>query len=169
MFHLPMSGLFGRGRKDVAEDRTADQGERSYQRFTVPGAQAGIRVMKKKGFRRVLGEMEYFPLSDISRGGLRFASNCLFRANAPVEATIYLPEQAPIELKAKVRWFGVYPGISYTYHIGLQFLPFAEQADAQHNDVESYRRLAKLEKIHGDPELAGAEAEANQKGAFVPA
>jgi len=169
MFHLPIGGVFGRGKKDAPEDRTADQGERSYQRFEVPGAQVGIRMMEKKGFRKVPGKMEYFPLSDISCGGLRFASNRLLGANAPVEATLYLPDEAALELKARVRWFGVYPGISYTYHIGLQFLPFAEKEDAQHNDVRSYKRLAALEKTFGNPELAGAEESASQNGAFVPA
>jgi len=160
MFHLPMTGVFKRGKKESPEEATADSGERSYSRFQVPGAQVGVRVMEKKGFRMVPGEMEYFPLSDLSRGGLRFPSNRLFKANTPIEVTIYLVEDEPIELAGRVRWFGVYPGISYTYHIGIQFLPFAEKADARHNDAKLHERLAKLEEAFGKQEEETVQADA---------
>ena len=150
MFHLPMTGVFKRGKKERSKETTADNGERRYCRFQVPGAQVGVRVMEKKGFRMVPGEMEYFPLSDLSRGGLRFPSNRLFKANTPIEVSIFLVDDEPIELRGKVRWFGVYPGISYTYHIGIQFLPFAEKADSGHNDAKLGERLAGLEEAFGE-------------------
>lgn len=143
MFKLNITNIFKRSGKDQSPAGES----RSHRRFTIPGAQVGIQLVHKRGFRHQESRMEYFPLSDMSRGGLRFPSSTLFKPKAPLEIDIYLPdEEQPIRLRGSVRWFGVYPGISYTYHIGVQFAAFSEKPGSSDNDIKLFSRIAQLEK-----------------------
>ena len=115
---------------------------RACERFVIPGAVVNYRL---EGFLRS-GKYreESFPIFDISRGGLRFVSDILLKADVKLTVRVTIPGgDNPLILHGKVRWVDVHPGKSYKYQIGVQFAPYGKNKGE--NDSEALRQIIALE------------------------
>ena len=121
---------------------------RACERFVVPGATV---YCKEEGFffRRKYTD-DFYPVSDISLGGLRYLSQKPLIDNAKVSLKIVLPgEDATMEIKGRVKWVSPNPEKSYKYVIGIQFEPYGTRKG--NNDPRSRKRLEILEQKFKNP------------------
>ena len=93
--------------------------KRTCIRFQIPGATVSYK------FKEHLEE--FSPLSDISRGGLKFIGKKPPEMNAEVTLKISIPgERIPLTMHGKVRWIS-YVEDKDQYFIGVQFNPYGEK------------------------------------------
>ena len=119
---------------------------RACERFAIPGA---VVYWKRESlvfsgtFTR-----DYYPVFDISRGGLRFLNQEALKVGTAVELKIVVPDEgAPLVLKGRVSWTSMNPGRSYKYQTGIQFEPFGEQKGL--NSRETLARIISFEERFG--------------------
>jgi Tfp pilus assembly protein PilZ len=108
----------------------------------------GATVTYKEGrffFSKKQYVEEFYPVVEISRGGVRFLGKKLFTISSKVSIKISLPEESsPLILTGKVRWTSLNPAMSYKYQIGIQFDPFAWKKGCNHPEV--LEKIMKLEQ-----------------------
>lgn len=108
----------------------------------------GATVTYKEGrffFSKKQYVEEFYPIVEISRGGVRFLGKKLFTISSKVSIKISLPEESsPLILTGKVRWTSLNPAVSYKYQIGIQFDPFAWKKGCNHPEV--LEKIMKLEQ-----------------------
>lgn len=108
----------------------------------------GATVTYKEGrffFSKKQYVEEFYPVVEISRGGVRFLGKKLFTISSKVSIKISLPEESsPLILTGKVRWTSLNPAVSYKYQIGIQFDPFAWKKGCNHPEV--LEKIMKLEQ-----------------------
>jgi PilZ domain len=128
-------------REEVMTEKRVER--RTCERFVVPGA---VVYWKKKHFV-FSGEFtgEYYPVVDVSRGGLRFLYHEALEAGTAVELKIVIPgENDPLFFKGEVAWTSLNPGRSYKYQVGIQFAPFGERRGQ--NSRETLARIISFEE-----------------------
>ena len=117
---------------------------RAYKRIKIKGA----TVTYKEGrffFSKKQYVEEFYPVVEISRGGVRFLGKKLFTISSQVSLKISLPEEpSPLILRGQVRWTSLNPAMSYKYQIGIQFDPFAWKKGCNHPEV--LEKIMKLEQ-----------------------
>jgi hypothetical protein len=99
---------------------------RQCERFAVPGA---VLHYRRESFWRwnVFYSNEYYPVLNISRGGLKFLSNTKIRAGTRITVKLILPDSSTQpELKAVVCWISLNPESSYRYQHGIAFNPYGQ-------------------------------------------
>lgn len=117
---------------------------RACKRFKVPGATVCIKL-EKFFFSRKRYVEEFYPIIEISRGGIRFLGQKLLSATSKISLKIAIPEeQAILILKGRVKWLSASPTKSYRYQFGVQFNPYGKQKGD--NDPEILEKLIMLEK-----------------------
>ena len=108
----------------------------------------GATVTYKEGrffFSKKQYVEEFYPVVEISRGGIRFLGKKLFTISSKVSIKISLPEEeSPLILKGRVRWTFLNPAMSYKYQIGIQFDPFGWKKGCNHPEV--LEKIMKLEQ-----------------------
>ncbi len=108
----------------------------------------GATVTYKEGrffFSKKQYVEEFYPVVEISRGGVRFLGKKLFTISSKVSIKISLPEESsPFILTGKVRWTSLNPAMSYKYQIGIQFDPFAWKKGCNHPEI--LEKIMKLEQ-----------------------
>lgn len=114
-------------------------------RFVLEGATVYYR--EKSLFRKRDFGKDYYPLFDISRGGLRFLSNDQIAVGTKVTVKIILPEEEPLVVEGTVIWSGLHGGQSYKCETGIQFLPYGEHV--HHNAPDVLERIASWEERFG--------------------
>ncbi len=88
---------------------------------------------------------EFYPIVEISRGGVRFMGKKLFAISSKVSIKISIPEESsPLILRGRIRWTSLNPAMSYKYQIGIQFDPFAWKKGCNHPEV--LEKIMKLEQ-----------------------
>jgi len=117
---------------------------RAYKRIKIEGAtvtyKAGRFFFSKKQYVE-----EFYPVVEISRGGVRFLGKKLFTISSHVSLKISLPEEpSPLILRGQVRWTSLNPAMSYKYQIGIQFDPFAWKKGCNHPEI--LEKIMKLEQ-----------------------
>jgi len=117
---------------------------RAYKRIKIKGA----TVTYKEGrffFSKKQYVEEFYPVVEISRGGIRFLGKKLFTISSQVSIKISLPEEpSPLILRGQVKWTSLNPAMSYKYQIGIQFDPFALKKGCNHPEV--LEKIMKLEQ-----------------------
>ncbi len=108
----------------------------------------GATVTYKEGrffFSKKQYVEEFYPVVEISRGGVRFMGKKLFTISSKVSLKISIPEEpSPLILRGRVRWTSLNPSMSYKYQIGIQFDPFGMKKGCNHPEV--LEKIMKLEK-----------------------
>lgn len=108
----------------------------------------GATVTYKEGrffFSKKQYVEEFYPVVEISRGGVRFLGKKLFAISSKVSIKISIPEESsPLILKGRIRWTSLNPAMSYKYQIGIQFDPFAWKKGCNHPEV--LEKIMKLEQ-----------------------
>jgi Tfp pilus assembly protein PilZ len=108
----------------------------------------GATVTYKEGrffFSKKQYVEEFYPVVEISRGGVRFLGKKLFTISSQISLKISLPEESsPLILTGKVRWTSLNPAMSYKYQIGIQFDPFAWKKGCNHPEI--LEKIMKLEQ-----------------------
>jgi len=108
----------------------------------------GATVTYKEGrffFSKKQYVEEFYPIVEISRGGVRFLGKKLFTISSKVSIKISIPgESSPLILKGRIRWTSLNPAMSYKYQIGIQFDPFAWKKGCNHPEV--LEKIMKLEQ-----------------------
>lgn len=117
---------------------------RAYKRIKIKGA----TVTYKEGrffFSKKQYVEEFYPVVEISRGGVRFLAKKLFTIASKISLKISIPEEeSSLVLSGQVRWTSLDPALSYKYQIGIQFDPFALKKGC--NQPEILEKIMKLEK-----------------------
>ncbi len=108
----------------------------------------GATVTYKEGrffFSKKQYVEEFYPIVEISRGGVRFLGKKLFTISSKVSIKISLPDEpSPLILRGQVRWTSLNPAMSYKYQIGIQFDPFAWKKGCNHPEI--LEKIMKLEQ-----------------------
>jgi hypothetical protein len=102
---------------------------------------------RKKSFLWGRGKFsqDYFPVLDMSRGGLRFLSNHKISPGSPLTLRVNFPGvDQPKEIKAVLRWVSRNREESYRYQNGVSFNAYGN--DKQENPMEILDLLKALEK-----------------------
>ncbi len=117
---------------------------RAYKRVKIQGA----TVTYKEGrffFSKKQYVEEFYPVVEISRGGVRFLGKKLFTISSQVSIKISLPEEpSPLILRGRVKWTSLNPSMSYKYQIGIQFDPFGMKKGCNHPEI--LEKIMKLEQ-----------------------
>ena len=119
--------------------------KRKCERFVLAGAT--VCYKKKSRFLKSDFGKDFYPLFDISRGGLRFLSNDRIAVGTRVSIKIVQPEEEPLVMEGTVIWSGLHGGKSYKCETGIQFAPYGEQED--YNPPETLRRITSWEERFG--------------------
>ncbi len=121
---------------------------RTCERFVIPGA---VVYWKRDGLVFPGNfTQDYYPVFDISRGGLRFLDHELFKLGTSVELKIVLPgESETLLVRGRIVWISLNPGKSYKYQVGIQFAPFGGQKGQ--NARETLSRIIVLEERFRSP------------------
>jgi hypothetical protein len=132
--------------------------KRRCTRFELPGA-----VLSFREYRRLLGKKVFdqicCPILDISRGGVRFLTNLHLKFKKKVLMEILCSEEdAPLELKGRVRWISFNVGRSYKFQVGVEFYPYGQKKDQ--NDPRYLAKIISLE----EKTLSESEAEKEEPG-----
>ncbi|MDY6861418.1 MAG: PilZ domain-containing protein [Thermodesulfobacteriota bacterium] len=118
--------------------------KRECQRFEIPGSTI---CYKKESFLLSRGNYteNFYPVLDISRGGVSFLAMERLSINDKLQIKIFVTEgESPLLINGTVKWVSVSPGKSYRYQIGVQFHPYGKNKG--HNEPESLERLKAYEK-----------------------
>lgn len=145
VFRAP--GLFSTGQEGEGDSVAAERiNRRSCERFVIPGATVCyIRDSLFPG--RDFGK-DFYPLFDISRGGLRFLSHDRITVGSRLLLKITLPEEEPLVMGGTVRWSGLHGGRSYEFEIGVQFAPYGKEG--HYNPPSALERITSWEARFGE-------------------
>ncbi|MFQ5976074.1 MAG: PilZ domain-containing protein [Candidatus Hydrothermarchaeales archaeon] len=115
---------------------------RAYKRVKVKGA----TVTYKEGrffFSKKQYVEEFYPVVEISRGGVRIMGKKLFTIASKISLKISIPDEpSPLILKGRIRWTSLNPAMDYKYQIGIQFDPFGIKKGCNHPEIlEKIMRL----------------------------
>jgi Tfp pilus assembly protein PilZ len=115
---------------------------RAYKRVKIKGA----TVSYKEGrffFSKKQYVEEFYPVVEISRGGVRIMGKKLFTIASKISLKISIPDEpSPLVLKGRVRWTSLNPAMNYKYQIGIQFDPFDLKKGCNHPEIlEKIMRL----------------------------
>jgi len=117
---------------------------RACKRFQIPGATVSIKL-EKFFFSRKRYVEEFYPIIEISRGGIRFLGQRLMSTSSKISLKIAIPEEESfLILKGRVRWSSPSPTSSYRYQFGVQFNPYGRKRG--HNDPDILEKIVMLEK-----------------------
>ena len=121
--------------------------KRQCQRFNAPGTTLYYK-MKRGVFHKEKYSEDYFPVLDISRGGLRFLTNDRIKVGLPVQIRLTIPgvDFQP-EIKAIVRWISKNREESYRYQTGVSFNAYGDRK--KENPLEILAFIESLETEHG--------------------
>lgn len=100
--------------------------KRQCRRFKIPGAVLYYRKSPLFWGRGTYPDA-YYPVLDISRGGLCFVTNDRIKVGLPVHIKIQIPGlDHPPEIQATVRWISRNREESYRYQTGVSFNAYGE-------------------------------------------
>lgn len=117
---------------------------RACKRIKIPDATVSYKEGKFFFSKKQYVE-EFYPVIEISRGGIRFLGHRLFTTASKISLKIFIPEEdTPLIIKGRVRWTSLNPEISYKYQIGVQFDPFGWKKG--HNHPEILDKIIALEQ-----------------------
>jgi Tfp pilus assembly protein PilZ len=117
---------------------------RAYKRIKIKGATATYKEGRFFFSKKQYVE-EFYPVVEISRGGVRFLAKKLFTIASKISLKISIPEEeSPLVLSGRVRWTSLDPALSYKYQTGIQFDPFALKKGCNHPEI--LEKIMKLEK-----------------------
>lgn len=99
---------------------------RTCVRFAIPGA---VLCYRKEGLLTSCRFTEdFYPVRDISRGGLCFLGQVAPKVDSKLTLKIEVPgNTTPLVVSGRVRWSSLNYGKSYRYQIGVQFAPYGRQ------------------------------------------
>jgi len=118
--------------------------KRAHKRFKIPGASVSVKL-EKFFFSPKRYVEEFYPVIEISRGGIRFVGQRLISTASKVSLKIAIPEQEyPLVLKGRIRWSSTSPVANYKYQFGVQFNPYGKKKGF--NDPEILEKIIMLEK-----------------------
>jgi hypothetical protein len=123
--------------------------KRSCERFRVPGATLCYR---KKGWFFVNGGFgeDFYPVLDISRGGVKFLCNHRLKAGSSVVLRLAVPGlEEEIEILGSIRWTNRNPEKSYRYQVGIAFHPYG--SGKNENSPQILETLRRIEAEHIGP------------------
>jgi hypothetical protein len=113
---------------------------RRCKRFEIPGAEGRY---KKTGLLSLFkGFSRPYRVVNISKGGLALACEEKFRPNDEVIIRLIVPNETPLNLRARVRWQGRPVGRMDTI-VGVEFKPFGSPRGS--NSLEALDVLTRLE------------------------
>jgi hypothetical protein len=117
---------------------------RQHKRFNIPGATVSVRL-EKFFFSKKRYVEEFYPVMEISRGGIRFVGQRLISTTSKVSLKIAIPEDDSfLVLKGRIRWTSSSPLSKYRYQFGVQFNPYGKKRGL--NDPEILEKIIMLEK-----------------------
>ena len=117
---------------------------RAHKRIKIHGATVRYRE-RHFFFSKKKYVEEFYPVIEISRGGIRFLGEKLISTASKISLKISLPEESsPLILKGNVRWASNNPAMSYKFQIGVQFNPFGRKRG--YNDPRILERIIELEE-----------------------
>ena len=119
------------------------------RRFAVPGASVTYQIR-----RFVLGETdasgEARPVLALSKGGLGFLTNSQLAPGQKLSMRLaFKDNEESIPLEGAVIYCVPHAGISYRYHAGVVFAPFAPGKG--YNSIEALQKLRRLEEVYATP------------------
>ncbi|MBI9092817.1 MAG: PilZ domain-containing protein [Desulfobacterium sp.] len=118
--------------------------KRHCQRFNVTGTTLHYKE-KPLFWGKGKFSYDYYPVLDISRGGLKFLSNHKVSAGTRLTLRINFPGlDYPKEIKAVVRWVSRNRELSYRYQNGVSFNAYG--TGRKENPVEILNYLKSLEQ-----------------------
>lgn len=120
---------------------------RDCHRFIIPGATLSY---KKSGFFFASPEYEdeYWPILNLSLGGLKFLTQKNLKVNTKLNIKIsYHEKDGSFYLAGKVKWTISNPGFSYKYQVGIQFNPYGDKEGL--NSPKEYAKIKRLEWKYG--------------------
>ncbi|MBN2206965.1 MAG: PilZ domain-containing protein [Candidatus Aminicenantes bacterium] len=120
--------------------------QRACDRFRVPGAVAGYRILSSRNPRKGFDE-ETCPVFDLSRGGLCFWTQEPLGIDQKIYLEITVPgEASPLGLYGAARWIRPNPGLAYKHQVGVQFNPYGDKKGQ--NSPVALIRLTALEESY---------------------
>ena len=115
-------------------------------RFNIPGTTLFYKKTNKLGHSREYPD-DYYPVLDLSRGGLRFLTNERPKIGLPVEVKISIPEtDHQPEIKGIVRWVARNLEKSYRYQTGIMFNAYGKRKKDNPSEILSF--FQSLEQEH---------------------
>ena len=118
---------------------------RECSRFQIPDASILWSTTRLADTQSYTGER--FPLYDISRGGLRFLCMEKLKKGTKIYIYITIPDlNEELALSGTVRWIGPNPNNSYTFQVGVQFLPYGHSKSL--NPPQYLEKIKQLERIY---------------------
>lgn len=120
--------------------------KRQCHRFNIPGT---TLYYKKDSLLPYKGPYpdDYYPVLDISKGGLRFLTNKRPKIGLPVEVKISVPEaDYQPEIKGVVCWVSRNLEKSYRYQTGVMFNAYGNRKKENPSEVLSF--FQSLEQDH---------------------
>ncbi|MBS3820092.1 PilZ domain-containing protein [bacterium] len=126
---------------------------RECQRFKIEGATVSYKKPKLLSTPKNYTE-ENCPVTEISRGGIRFLTEKPLKINQKVMLTVHLPgNRDPLDLQGRVIWKSVSPNQSYKYQLGIQFEPYG--AKKNQNSPLILEKIKELEKKYQSQKSSG--------------
>lgn len=121
--------------------------KRECVRFSIPGT---ILYYKKipRFFGRGKYSEDYYPVLNLSRGGLKFVSDQKLGVGVSLALRIHVPgiDLYP-EILARVRWIARNPEPSYRYQTGVSFNSYGTKKNDNPEEVLAF--IKALERDHG--------------------
>jgi Tfp pilus assembly protein PilZ len=119
---------------------------RKCQRFNIPGTTLYYKKIPLFWGKKQYSE-DYFPVLDISRGGLKFLCNDRIGPGESIVIKLNIPgSEAGVEIRAIVRWISRNREQSYRYQTGVSFNSYG--TGKKDNPVDILSFLKALESAH---------------------
>jgi len=112
--------------------------KRSCKRFTIPGT---VLYYKNKPYFFGKGKYsdDYYPVINISKGGLSFLSNQRLKAGTSLIVKIIIPGiSVESEIIAVVKWISKNHEQSYRYQTGLAFSSYGDRKNQNPKEILSF-------------------------------
>lgn len=120
--------------------------KRECQRFYIPGTTLFYRKTGILGQTKEYPD-EYYPVLDISRGGLRFLTNERPRIGLAVKVKVAVPDaDYEPEINGVVRWVSRNREESYRYQTGVSFNAYGDRKKENPSEILSF--IQSLEQEH---------------------
>jgi Tfp pilus assembly protein PilZ len=126
--------------------------KRLCHRFNIPGTVIFYKKDTLLGTKDNYPD-EYFPVLDISRGGLRFLTNERPKIGLPVTLKLSIPDmdQQP-EIKGTVQWISRNREESYRYQAGIAFNAYGDGKKENPPELLSFMKVIESEYSSGNQE-----------------
>jgi Tfp pilus assembly protein PilZ len=116
---------------------------RKCERFIIPGSTLSLAA-ERGLFSKSKYSETFYPVFDLSRGGLRFLSQVPFKIGTKVSLKIFIPNEGiSLSVRGRIRWSSHNPLIGYRYQIGVQFNTYGAKKGL--NPLEILNNLRALE------------------------